>query len=183
MLKQYKITFVTATSSKESAQDFLPSNAYNQLGANPQLNNWGPSIITCISDVPPRSHSKIFNQIYLHIHSDTTNKNTVYYLRSWQHVSADNALWEEQHSVWKHQQQILVFCMPVGLPGPPLTYIPPGHRYYGALIYATHLISCHLPGITAWWGTMLPLSVFSIYFANTSVTTMASTQAYCCLKE
>jgi len=80
MLKQYKITIVTATSSKKSAQDFLPSNAYNRLGANPQLNNWGPSIIS--SDVPPRSHSKIFNQIYLHIQTDTTNKNTVYYLCS-----------------------------------------------------------------------------------------------------
>jgi len=78
MLKQYKITFVTAISSKESAQDLLPSNTYNQLGANPQLNNWGPSI----SDVPPRSHSKTFNQICLYIQTDTTNKNTVHYLYS-----------------------------------------------------------------------------------------------------
>lgn len=181
MLKQYKITFVTATSSKKSTRDFLTSNAYNRLGANPQLNKWGPSIN--ISDVPPRSQSKIFNKIYLHILTDTTNKNTVHYLCSWQHVSADNTLWEEWHAVWKHQQQTLVFCMPVGLPGPPPTYIPPGHRYYGSIIYATHLTSCHLPAITAWWGTMLPLFVFSIYFASISVTTMASTQVFCCLKE
>jgi hypothetical protein len=90
MLKQYKITSVTASSSYESAQNFLPSNTYNQLGANPQINNQGLSII--ISDVPPRSHSEIFNQIYLYIQTDTTNKNTVYYLYSRQHVSANNSL-------------------------------------------------------------------------------------------
>jgi len=37
MLKQYKMTFVTATSSKESAQDLLHTNTYNWLGPNPQL--------------------------------------------------------------------------------------------------------------------------------------------------
>jgi len=30
------------------------------------------------------------------------------------------------------------------------------------LIYVTHLTSCHLPAITAWWGTKLPLCLFYI---------------------